>query len=133
MNFRILELFPEATNSVFDSAFLTQTNLLVLSKSFMSFSTQRIMGLPMIRPRTSSTPIGRTPGLSSRGIRRQVLYGISALLAISSVAIFTAKRATVRQSDVDDWLKLDIQRFSAAIRLHPHRRVCGSRAFSFRP
>ena len=42
--------------------------------------------------------------------QRQALYSISASLSISSVAILTAKRATIRQSDVDDWLKLDIQR-----------------------
>ena len=81
-----------------------------LPKSFRLFSTQRSIVLPMILLRTSPTTIGRTPGFLSRGIRRQALYGISALLSISSVAILTATRAIVRQSDVDDWLKLDIQR-----------------------
>ena len=92
--------------------FLPRRSCCCLPKSFRSFSTQRSMVLPMIRLRTSSTPIGRTPGFLSRGIRRQALYGISASasFSISSVAILTAKRASVRQSDVDDWLKLDIQR-----------------------
>ena len=60
---------------------------------------------PMIRLRTSPTPMGITLGFLSSGIKRHALF-----MLWKVTVYFTAMSVTVRHSEVDDWLKLESQR-----------------------